>query len=39
VMTTNILVQAPATVKVPKDSTLTLSLTQAMSITPEVASN
>jgi hypothetical protein len=34
VMTTNILVQAPAAVKVPKDSTLTLSLTQPMLITP-----
>lgn len=39
VMTTHILVQQPATVKVPKDSTLTLSLTQPMSITPEIASN
>ncbi len=38
VMTTNNLVQAPARVKVPKDSTLTLSLTQPMSITPDVAS-
>jgi type IV secretory pathway VirB10-like protein len=36
VMTTNILVQHPAEVKVPKDSTLTLSLTQPMSITPVV---
>jgi hypothetical protein len=39
VMTTNILVQRPASVNVPKDSTLTLSLTQPMSITPEIASN
>ncbi len=39
VMTTNILVQHPADVKIPKDSTLTLSLTQPMSISPEVASN
>jgi hypothetical protein len=38
VMTTHILVQHPAAVKVPKDATLTLSLTQAMAITPEVAS-
>jgi len=34
VMTTNILVQHPATVTVPKDSTLMFSLTQPMSITP-----
>jgi hypothetical protein len=39
VMTTNILVQHPSQVRVPKDSTLTLSLTQPMSITPEIASN
>jgi hypothetical protein len=39
VMTTNILVQAPAAVKVPKDSTLTLSLTQPMSITPAPQTN
>jgi len=38
VMTTNILVQHPADVKIPKDSTLILSLTQPMSISPEVAS-
>jgi hypothetical protein len=38
VMTTNILVQRPASVSVPKDSVLTMSLTQPMSITPEVAS-
>jgi hypothetical protein len=38
VMTTNILVQNPASVKVPKDSTLTMSLTQPMMITPELAS-
>ncbi|AXC09549.1 Basic proline-rich protein [Acidisarcina polymorpha] len=34
VMTTNILVQHPAPVKVARNSTLTLSLTQPMSITP-----
>jgi hypothetical protein len=39
VMTTHILVQHPAAVKVAKDSTLTLSLTQPMVITPEIASN
>jgi len=39
VMTTHILVQHPAAVKVPKDSTLTLSLTQPMVITPELAAN
>lgn len=39
VMTTHILVQHPAAVTVPKDSTLTLSLTQPMAITPEIASN
>jgi len=39
VMTTHILVQTPASVNVPKDSTLTLSLTQPMSITPVVAAN
>ena len=39
VMTTHILVQHPATVKIPKDSTITLSLTQPMSISPEIASN
>jgi len=39
VMTTNILVQHPAAVRVPKDATLTLSLTEPMAITPEVASN
>ncbi len=39
VMTTNILVQHPADVKIPKDATLTLSLTQPMSISPEIASN
>jgi hypothetical protein len=39
VMTTNILVQTPAAVKVPKDSTLTLSLTQPMSITPATQTN
>jgi len=39
VMTTNILVQHPAEVKIPKDSTIVLSLTQPMSISPEVASN
>ncbi len=39
VMTTHILVQAPATVKVPKDSTLTLSLTQPMLITPAQQTN
>jgi type IV secretory pathway VirB10-like protein len=38
IMTTNILVQHPADVKIPKDSTLVLSLTQPMSISPEVAS-
>jgi hypothetical protein len=38
VMTTNILVQSPAGVNIPKDSTLVLSLTQPMSISPEVAS-
>ncbi len=38
VMTTNILVQHPADVKIPKDSTIVLSLTQPMSISPEVAS-
>jgi hypothetical protein len=38
-MTTNILVQHPADVKIPKDSTMTLSLTQPMSISPEIASN
>ena len=39
VMTTNILVQHPADVKVPKDSVLTMSLTQPMVISPEIASN
>jgi hypothetical protein len=39
VMTTNILVQHPASVNVPKDSTLTLSLTQPMSITPAPQNN
>ena len=39
VMTTNILVQHPARVKVPKDSILTLSLTQPMVISPELAGN
>jgi hypothetical protein len=39
VITTHILVQHPATVKVPKDTTLTLSLTKPMLITPEMASN
>lgn len=39
VMTTNILVQHPASVNLPKDSVLTLSLVQPMVITPEVASN
>lgn len=39
VMTTHILVQHPAPVRVAKDSILTLSLTQPMLITPEVASN
>jgi hypothetical protein len=39
VMTTNILVQHPADVKIPKDAMLTLSLTQPMSISPEIASN
>ena len=39
VMTTNILVQHPAEVKIPKDATLTFSLTQPMSISPEIASN
>ena len=34
VMTTNILVQHPADVKVPKDSVLTMSLTQPMVISP-----
>jgi hypothetical protein len=34
VMTTHILVQHPSSVKVPKNSLLTLSLTQPMSITP-----
>ncbi len=38
VMTTNIVVQHPADVKIPKDSTLVLSLTQPMSISPEIAS-
>jgi outer membrane lipoprotein SlyB len=38
VMTTNILVQHPADVKIPKDSTLVLSLTQPMVISPELAS-
>jgi hypothetical protein len=38
VMTTNILVQHPADVKIPKDSMIVLSLTQPMSISPEVAS-
>lgn len=38
VMTTNILVQHPADVKIPKDSTIVLSLTQPMSISPEIAS-
>jgi hypothetical protein len=38
VMTTHIIVQHPAAVKIPKDSTLTLSLTQPMSISPEMAS-
>jgi hypothetical protein len=39
VMTTNILVQHPASVNVPRDSTLTLSLTQPMSITPVLQTN
>ena len=39
VMTTNILVQHPADVKVPKDSVLTMSLTQPMVISPEIASS
>jgi hypothetical protein len=39
VMTTHILVQHPTDVRVPKNTVLTLSLTQPMSITPEVASN
>jgi hypothetical protein len=39
VMTTNILVQRPATVRIPRNAVLTLSLTQPMSISPEVASN
>jgi hypothetical protein len=39
VMTTNILVQHPAEVKIPKDSTIVLSLTQPMSISPEIAGN
>jgi hypothetical protein len=38
VMTTNILVQHPAGVRIPKDSTLVLSLTQPMVISPELAS-
>lgn len=39
VMTTHILAQHPAAVRVPEGSTLTLSLTQPMAITPEIASN
>jgi type IV secretory pathway VirB10-like protein len=39
VMTTHILVQHPAAVRIPQGSTLTLSLTQPMAITPEIASN
>ena len=39
VMTTNILVQTPPAVKVPKDSMLTLSLTEPMSITPVPQTN
>jgi hypothetical protein len=39
VMTTHILVQHPAPVRVAKDAILTLSLTEPMSITPEIASN
>lgn len=39
VMTTHIIVQHPATVRIPKDSILTLSLTRPMSISPEMASN
>ncbi len=39
VMTTNILVQSPPSVNIPKDSTLTLSLTQPMSIVPAAQTN
>lgn len=39
VMTTHILVQHPSSVTVPKDSTLTLSLTRPMSITPAPQTN
>jgi hypothetical protein len=37
VMTTHILVQSPASVKVPKDANVTLSLTQPMLITPALS--
>jgi hypothetical protein len=39
VMTTNILVQHPAEVNIPRNTLLTLSLTQPMTISPEMASN